>query len=267
MPARIRITRGVNAGTTHEIHVNFLRVGSDLSCDICIPSTEVPSLAVLVEYVEGTHSYQIHCRSKDTCYFNGRLMNPGDKRDWVPGVELAIGHALGFELELDTDPSPTPPEARRDRQQQFIDQQIQYSESIETESTEPSEKNGAGTSILPQLCVIVVCVAVSILAIISKTGVFDPLLGPQDDPIPTLKEVFSELDKVDEANLKKETYLRLFMDAQREEDRESTKERTIYVRLRNMIYQDRELNEDMKLCDKTVRYINDRIKNLSVSNE
>jgi len=257
MSARIRITRGINAGTTHEIHVNFLRVGSDLSCDFCIPSAEVPPVAILVEYIESSRSYSVHCRSEDACYFNGRLMNPGDKRDWTAGQELAIGRTLGLELELDADPSPTPPDTRRERQQQFIDHQIQDAALAEDASlalpTGGTVESSTDPSVLIKIGVIVLCIVVSILAIAYRAGAFDSFGGPKDEPIPTTEQVRAELEGIDAANPYRNDYLRLF-----EQAKNPVRARESYTNLRVMILK----NEEVEL-DKTLRYVNDRLKNLS----
>ena len=252
MPARIKITRGVNAGTTHEIHVNFLRVGSDLSCDFCVPSADVPPVAILLEYVDATRSYSIHCRSKDACYFNGRLMNSGDKRDWAAGQELAIGRTVGIELELDDDPSPTPPDARRGRQQRFIDSRIQDSESEENALTTESTADKAALSALIQIGIIVFCVLASALALMFKFGAFDSFAGREDEPVPTPDLVRLELIEIAKTDSSKEVYLRLFDQAQRNR----TLEKENYSKLYDMIL----TNEDKELCDKTYRYLIDRLK-------
>lgn len=262
MPARIRITRGLNAGTVHEIHVNFLRVGSDLSCDLCIPSPDVPSMAFLVEYIEATRSYQVHCKCKDAGYFNGRLMNPGDKRDWAVGQELAVGRSLVLELETDADPSPSPPESRKEKQQQYIEQRIKESDAVAGEATASSGKPGSkkkqASNIMP-IIVITACVIISIGSILNGAGAFNSITGPKEQPVPTYREVLAELKKLDDANPQKHLYLRLLMESQRENS--PSKEKEAYIQLRNVIFQDRELKDDKKLCEKTIRFINHRIKN------
>jgi hypothetical protein len=270
MPARIRITRGINVGTVHEIQVNFLRIGSDLSCDLCIPSADVPAVAFLVEYVEANKYYRVHCRAQDICYFNGRLMNLGDKRDWAAGQELTIGRSLCLELELDENPSPCPPESRREKQQHFIEQQIQDSISNSTEiqsedANSTTKKTEQSTSKLAPILVIFFCLAVSAFAVLNNLGILGSV--KKENPVPTYKEVLTEIQKIDDSEQQKKIYLRLLTEAQRNENREIVKQREIYIKLRNIILQDRELEGDHKRCEKTLRYINKQIQTIPISND
>ena len=236
MPARITIIRGVSAGTVHEIYANYQRIGSDLSCDMCLPSSEIPPQAFLLEYVESARSYRIHCRSKDAVYHQGRLMNPGEKRDWSPGQELSIGAATTLTLQTDPDPKPVAPESRRtERQRDYVEQLAAGSTtdpSMASTTTEPVTKSSKTD---PRLFIVVLCLAACPLLLFSDQ-IFPPA-APSAAP-PMTYATLVELLKNDDDCPNGELYLDLLRQAHREQNRSKAEAKTMYLRLRTKIMND-----------------------------
>ena len=266
MPSRIKIIRGHGAGTVHEIHVNFLRIGSELSCDFCLPSPDVPAVAFLVEYSISTKSYRVHCRCKDSAYYQGKLLTLGDKRDWKSGQELAIGQSLVLVLESDSNPSPSPPISAREKQNQSL-MMTETAPASDNRTEKEDDTTPPKSQVIPIL-VIVGCCIISALALMYRVNMLGFLKKPEIKP-PSFEEVVSELNRFKKDNPQHgEIYMRLILEAHREEIRFPQNARENYLHLRKQILQDRELNKDIEMFDRVQKtvfpYISDRIAKVRV---
>lgn len=106
MTARICIHSGIASGTTFWIERPVVRIGSEPSSDLCIPSSEVSPHALTVEYREG--QYRIHNRSQSDLYVGGRVIEPHASRQWRESDLLELAGGVQLALELDDDGAPAP---------------------------------------------------------------------------------------------------------------------------------------------------------------
>lgn len=264
MPARITMLRGVSAGSIHEIQANFQRIGSDLSCDICLPSSDIPPLAVLLEYVESIRKYRVHCRAQDAVYYQGRLMNPGEKRDWDPGQEISIGTVVTLGLETDADPRPVRPESNRvERQRDLADQLAASAETApRRETREPTDVAAKDGTQLLKLLVIIVCLA-ACPVILFHEHIF-PKASPPAPRSMKYNDIV-QLLKDESGTAETALYLDILRQAHREEVRSRAAAKKHYLILRKKVMDDIESNEG-KANDtqkELLRYINVSLSRLS----
>ncbi len=151
MPACIRVESGIAAGTSVWIDRPVLRIGSDPQCEICLPSAELPSHAVTLEFRNG--NYRAYNRGSSTLVIGPEVIPPGGHLVWQPHQSMNLPGDLRLSLEVDGDPRPSPrPEALA------ADSVIGVEETmaISGEVSEAPSKKSSGTMI--QLGVIGFCV-------------------------------------------------------------------------------------------------------------
>jgi hypothetical protein len=113
MPAKIRVESGISAGTNFWIDRPVLRIGSDPQCEICLPSADLASHALTLEFRDGTYRAYNRCSAPINI---GRVaVQPGTNAAWNGDQTVQLPGDLRLVLEIDGDPRPSPrPEARSD---------------------------------------------------------------------------------------------------------------------------------------------------------
>jgi len=193
MPARIHVSQGVLKGTVFEIQKNFIRVGSDLSSDICLPSPDIPGSTFILEFDIREKEYRVFCRSDDTTYYNGRLIAEGTKFVWKPGLSLSIANHAVLELETDPDPTPIPMESNREKRIRDFAFDYESQTQGQTQANRQSAKNATakkGTDVaqLIKLLVTIACIAAIPILFLVKNN-----MGDSEKPKTVL--TYSELEE------------------------------------------------------------------------
>ena len=106
MSATIRIESGISAGTSFWIDRAVLRVGSDPSCDLCLPSSGIDPHALTLEYRAG--EYHVYNRTEDEVVLGASSLSAGQRASWRVDECLVLGGEVKLLLEIDGDPAPSP---------------------------------------------------------------------------------------------------------------------------------------------------------------
>lgn len=93
-------------GATHWIERNVVRIGSEPSSDMVIPSSGVDAHALTVEFRQ--IEYRVYNRSSAQVIIGGRLLEPGQFMPWMDSDLLQMQSNVTLALELDSDPRPAP---------------------------------------------------------------------------------------------------------------------------------------------------------------
>lgn len=93
-------------GAIHWIERNVVRIGSEPSSDMVIPSPAVDAHALTVEFRQT--EYRVYNRSATQVIIGGRLLESGQFMPWVDSDLLQMQSDVTLALELDSDPRPSP---------------------------------------------------------------------------------------------------------------------------------------------------------------
>ncbi|MEM7315246.1 MAG: FHA domain-containing protein, partial [Planctomycetota bacterium] len=80
MPAKITVQSGIAAGASHWIQQRVVRIGSDPTAEVCLPSANVPGHALTLEYKDG--NYRVYNRCRDNVYVGTRVVEPNRVATW-----------------------------------------------------------------------------------------------------------------------------------------------------------------------------------------
>ncbi len=105
MPAKITIQSGISAGSSHWLDSRVVRIGSDPTADVCLPSADVASHALTLEYRDG--HYRIYNRSGCNVFMGTHVVAPDDVATWVDTDILQLGDEIQLVLDVGEDPAPT----------------------------------------------------------------------------------------------------------------------------------------------------------------
>ena len=100
MKTYIRIESGIAAGTEHEITSIVTRIGSASNADICIPSSEIPSIALSIEDRGGV--FRVYNRANRSIKIGDQPVEPGQVAIWATDqtIELFEGTRLSLVLNV-----------------------------------------------------------------------------------------------------------------------------------------------------------------------
>lgn len=177
MPAKVTIQSGISAGTSYWIERAVVRVGSDPKSDLCLPSANVPSHALTLEFRDGR--YRIHNRCQVNVFVGTRVVEPGNAIEWPDTDILQLNNEIELVLDVEEDPSPKPMRTRpnpgedlaglansNDWQQESEDQDIERGDGDVADKTIDSDNSADtstnGSNLLLQLAVIVFCILGSV---------------------------------------------------------------------------------------------------------
>jgi hypothetical protein len=106
MSASIRVESGISAGTKYWVDRAVMRVGSDPTCDVCLPSAELAPHALTLEFRDG--AYRAYNRSSSVVSVGAATVQPGSNAVWQSDETIHLPGDLRISLEVDGDPRPTP---------------------------------------------------------------------------------------------------------------------------------------------------------------
>lgn len=158
MPAKVTVQSGVSAGTSHWIEQAVVRIGSDPRADVCLPSADVPSHALTLEYREGV--YRVYNRCRANIFIGTRVVEPSKSLPWPDTDILQLNDEIELVLDLDDDPSPVPmrtaPEP--DWDEQALQQPGEATAMDVAHGDERADAASAdGSKFMLQMAVIVLC--------------------------------------------------------------------------------------------------------------
>ncbi len=97
MSARITIQSGIAAGTSHRIVNRVARVGSDPQSEVCLPTADIPSHALTLEFRDD--GCRVYNRCKSNVQIGAQLIEPDQVAAWPETDILQLGQDT--ELLLD----------------------------------------------------------------------------------------------------------------------------------------------------------------------
>lgn len=106
MPAKVIIQSGISAGTSHWIEKAVIRAGSDPKSDVCLPSADVPTHALTIEFRDQT--YRVYNRCRYSIFVGASALEPGKAAAWPDGELLQLSKDIQLVLDVDDDPTPMP---------------------------------------------------------------------------------------------------------------------------------------------------------------
>jgi hypothetical protein len=159
MSAKIRIESGISAGTNYWIDRPVLRVGSDPQCEICLPSTNLASHALTIEFHKD--EYRFYNRGSSPIFANGSPVPPGKTGTWHDNDTIELPGDLRLVLAFDGDPRPCPRPMEKESEFREL--------SVDAEISEEVAKQKSSKSFL-QIAVIGFCVAGAALFLTMEGG-------------------------------------------------------------------------------------------------
>ena len=102
MSARITIQSGIAAGTSHLIEGRVARVGSDPQSEVCLPTSDIPSHALTLEFRDD--GCLVYNRCSASVYVGAHVVEPDHVVQWPETDILQLGKdtelLLDFDLEV-----------------------------------------------------------------------------------------------------------------------------------------------------------------------
>lgn len=154
MPAKVTIQSGISAGTSHWIEQPVIRIGSDPTCDVCLPSAAVPSHALTLEYRNG--QYRVYNRCRSNVFVGTRMIESGKALEWPDTDILQLSDDIELVLDVDADPTPVPMRAAVEPEYEIDEVEADYASPELNYPTDTKTKSDASNTIL-QVAVIVFC--------------------------------------------------------------------------------------------------------------
>lgn len=177
MFARITIQSGIAAGTSHVIQGRVARVGSDPDTDVCLPTADIPSHALTLEFRD--EGCRVYNRCRNNVLIGSQLVQPDQIAAWSETDVLQLGNdtelLLDYEEETDTD-----------EEIQDVPQWEQDPDNIETgedpdqqDAGQAMKGNKGFASTVFQLVVTAVCLAGCVLLLVRDQNL---KAGPDSGP-------------------------------------------------------------------------------------
>ncbi len=176
MPAIIRITSGISAGAAYGVDRPVLRIGSDPSCEICLPMVEIPAQAVTLEFRDG--GYNVYNRGGVALGLANAALNPGGRGRWGEGESLELPAGVRLLMEYDGDPRPAPQMTPREVE-------TPYAELLAEQIDNSVDAKAAKSKTLTQLAIIGACVVAGALMIFGKPATPTAVKPPEFDALIT----------------------------------------------------------------------------------
>jgi hypothetical protein len=166
MGARITVQTGIAAGSTLWIERPVVRIGSETSADLSIPSVKLAAHAVTVEFRNGL--YRVYNRSRDHIFLGGQALASGECAQWLDSDILELLDGIQLSLSVDEDPRPSPAQLDQALDDWQANDDLMTTATLSTgNDRSPSPSNPAnsssGGSLAIQLAVILFCAAGSVL--------------------------------------------------------------------------------------------------------
>lgn len=164
MGARIIVQSGISAGSTHWMESSVVRLGSEPSADVCIPSSLLDPHALTIEYRDG--EYRVYNRGSHQVFLGGRVLGSRQSSTWQDTDILELPDDVSLALDLDEDASPGPRPQLIDyaafEEEPMIDSSVSEDEPGEPRTivhTDSSQPGGAGfQAVAIQLTITGICV-------------------------------------------------------------------------------------------------------------
>ncbi len=106
MTARIVVQTGSSAGTVFWIHQPVIRLGSDPSMDLCLPSPDLEPHVMTIEF--RSKDYRVYNRGTQSFFMAEQCLSSGQSHIWLETDLLELPDGQQLAIELDDDPSPAP---------------------------------------------------------------------------------------------------------------------------------------------------------------
>ena len=181
MPAKVTIQSGISAGTSHWIEKPVARIGSDPQSDVCLPSADVPSHALTLEFRDG--QYRIYNRCNANVLVGNQVVEPGHATGWSDSETLLLNADIALLLELDADPTPMSM-ASVSVPAYATDEEEDAYETSEAELNYPDAPNQASSDsskFMLQLAVTVMCV-LGCVALLARESLKDASTDQREAP-------------------------------------------------------------------------------------
>ena len=153
MFARITVESGIAAGTSHRINRRVARVGSDPQADVCLPSAEIPSHALTLEFRE--ESCLVYNRCSERIYVGAQVVEVDEAVEWPETDILQLGQ--NTELLLDFDEGEVEEETPDYLSDECLDDSVE-AENLSPEAAISSGSQGKGSKTAMQLGVTLLCI-------------------------------------------------------------------------------------------------------------
>ncbi|MCC9608579.1 hypothetical protein LOC68_09560 [Blastopirellula sp. JC732] len=217
MPAFVVITSGITAGHRQWIESPVLRVGSDSSCGVVVPSLELAPHAGTLEYRSG--QYFVYNKSLHAQTVGQTELKPMGSCVWQPGQVWLLASDATLMLEVEGDPAPCREQV--DTLPSVLEEEDDDSYPAEKADDQETEaKPSLNTGQLIQVGVIILCVIGSV-ALLMQDQLKDKT--PRAD-LPTLKEIVDQ----SQAGLPNETRMLQYAMAMKLRDRPEDAKRWFY---------------------------------------
>jgi hypothetical protein len=105
MSAKIEILSGISGGNRVWLQKKVIRLGSDPQSDICIPSAELPPVAMTLEFRDG--DWRIHDRSGLGIRVQGADSLTKGTSIWQNGATIVLADGTELRLIIDGDAAPS----------------------------------------------------------------------------------------------------------------------------------------------------------------
>jgi hypothetical protein len=155
MSARITIQSGIASGTSHRINGRVARVGSDPQSEVCVPSAEIPSHALTLEFRDD--SCLVYNRCRESVYVGAQVVEPEQVLEWPETDILQLGPDTELLLDFDPDNELGYHPAEIEDVDPPSDEKNDKQDSANPELVKPKANSGSKTVV--QLVVIVACLA------------------------------------------------------------------------------------------------------------
>lgn len=188
MPAQVTVAAGASAGKQLWIEKQVLRIGSDPDADLCLPSSEIESQVVMVEFDRG--KYVVYNRSRRDLMLADRPLPAGQNAPWPAEKELDVGGGYRLVLQVEGNPAPAPRQARQQLRADVV------APALPTDAPPPNAAAPAaeadGNNSLMQIGVIAVCVLGCIGMIL-----FAPKKETKTSDCPPFEQVLTAVQKAE----------------------------------------------------------------------
>jgi len=164
MPAQVTVAAGASAGKQLWIEKQVLRIGSDPDADLCLPSSEIESQVVMVEYDRG--KYVVHNKTRRDLLLADRPLPAGQNAPWPAERELDVGGGYRLVLQVEGNPAPAPRRASQQLRAADVAPALPTDAPAPTDPAAAKPEEDGGSSLLVQVGVIGICIVGVILMVL-----------------------------------------------------------------------------------------------------